>query len=106
MRAFKNLREFLQLLETEKQLLRISEEVSLEPDLAAAGRAITQLSETSPAIHFDRIKGYRNAQVVLNVHGSWTNLALMLGMERDVSLREQFFEFVRRYEQFPGKMER
>jgi 4-hydroxybenzoate decarboxylase len=105
MRAFKNLREFLQLLDAEKQLLRISEEVSLEPDLAAAGRAITQLSETSPAIHFDRIKGYNKAQVVLNVHGSWTNLALMLGMEKDASLREQFFEFVRRYEQFPGEME-
>ena len=106
MRAFKNLREFLQLLDAEKQLLRISDEVSLEPDLAAAGRAITQLSEQSPAIHFDRIKGYHNAQVVLNVHGSWTNLALMLGMEKDASLREQFFEFVRRYEQFPGEMER
>jgi 3-polyprenyl-4-hydroxybenzoate decarboxylase len=34
MRAFKDLREFLQLLEGEKQLLRISEKVSLEPDLA------------------------------------------------------------------------
>ena len=105
MRAFKNLREFLQLLDAEKQLLRITDEVSLEPDLAAAGRAITQLSETSPAIHFDRIKGYNNAQVVLNVHGSWTNQALMLGMEKDAPLREQFFEFVRRYEQFPGEME-
>ena len=106
MRAFKNLREFLQLLDTEKQLLRITDEVSLEPDLAAAGRAITQLSETSPAIHFSRIKGYTNAQVVLNVHGSWTNQAFMLGMEKDAPLREQFFEFVRRYEQFPGEIER
>ena len=105
MRAFKNLREFLQLLDAEKQLLRVTDEVNLEPDLAAAGRAITQLSETSPAIHFNRIKGYNNAQVVLNVHGSWTNHALMLGMEKDAPLREQFFEFVRRYEQFPGEME-
>jgi hypothetical protein len=78
MRAFKTLREFLQLLETEKQLLRISEEVRLEPDLAAAARAITQLGETSPAIHFDRIKGYQNGEVVMNVHGSWPNLALIL----------------------------
>jgi 4-hydroxybenzoate decarboxylase len=106
MRAFKNLREFLQLLDSEKQLLRITDEVNLEPDLAAAGRAITQLSETSPAIHFDHIKGYNKAQVVLNVHGSWTNQALMLGMEKDAPLREQFFEFVRRYEQFPGEIER
>jgi len=64
MRAFKNRREFLQLLDAEKQLLRISDEVSLEPDLGAAGRAITQLSETSPAILFNRIKGCTNGQVV------------------------------------------
>jgi vanillate/4-hydroxybenzoate decarboxylase subunit C len=106
MTAFKSLREFLELLETEKQLLRITEEVSLEPDLAAAARAINQVGgEASPAIHFDRIKGYQQAEVVLNVHGSWPNLALMLGMEKGCSLNQQFFEFVRRYEQFPGKME-
>jgi 4-hydroxybenzoate decarboxylase len=92
MRAFKDLREFLRLLETEKQLLRITEEVSLEPDLAAAARAINQIDgDTSPAIHFARLKGYQNAEVVMNVHGSWKNQALMLGMEKDASLREQFF---------------
>ena len=88
MRAFKDLREFLQLLEAEKQLLRITEAVSLEPDLAAAGRAINQAGgETSPAIHFINIKGYQKAQLVMNVHGPWPNLALMLGMEKDASLR-------------------
>ena len=64
MRAFKDLREFLQILEAEKQLLRITEEVSLEPDLAAAARAINQVAgETSPPINFERIEGYRNAYV-------------------------------------------
>ncbi len=28
-----------------------------------------------------------------------------LGIAKDASLGEQFFEFVRRYEQFPGEME-
>jgi vanillate/4-hydroxybenzoate decarboxylase subunit C len=56
-------------------------------------------------MHFDRIKGYQNAHVVMNAHGSWPNLALMLGMAKDASLSEQFFEFVRRYERFPGGME-
>jgi hypothetical protein len=40
----------------------------------------------------------------MNAHGSWPNLALMLGMEKDASLTQQFFEFVRRYRLFPGKM--
>jgi vanillate/4-hydroxybenzoate decarboxylase subunit C len=106
MRAFKDLREFLQLLESEKQLLRISEKVSLEPDLAAAGCALAQLGGAGPALQFDNINGYTNARVVMNVHGSWANHALVLGMDKDTSIREQFFEFVRRYQKYPGEVER
>jgi vanillate/4-hydroxybenzoate decarboxylase subunit C len=105
MRAFQDLREFLGILEQQKQLLRIEDAVSLEPDLGAAGCAITQLGETSPALVFNNIRGYRNAQVVLNVHGSWTNHALVLGMDKDTPVRDQFFEFVRRYQQYPGTLE-
>ncbi|HEY2620251.1 MAG TPA: non-oxidative hydroxyarylic acid decarboxylases subunit C [Acetobacteraceae bacterium] len=106
MRAYQDLREFLSVLEQQRQLLRITETVNLEPDLAAAACALTQIGETSPAIHFGNIAGYTNAQVVMNVHGSWPNHALALGMDRDAPLRDQFFEFVRRYRQYPGELER
>jgi UbiD family decarboxylase len=105
MAAFRDLREFLAVLEQEKQLLRIGEPVRLEPDLGAAARAVTQLGATSPALQFDQIDGYRNARVVMNVHGSWPNHALALGMAKDTSRSDQFFEFVRRYQQFPGALE-
>jgi len=83
MRAFKTLRDFLELLETDKQLLRITDAVSPEPDLAAAGRAINQAGgETGPALLFNNIKGFAKAEVVMNAHGFWPNLALMLGMDR------------------------
>ncbi len=36
MRAYQDLREFLTVLEQERQLLRITDEVQFEPDLAAA----------------------------------------------------------------------
>ena len=42
----------------------------------------------------------------MNVHGSWPNHALALGMDKDAPLRDQFFEFVRRYQQYPGELER
>ena len=106
MRAYADLREFLSVLEQERQLLRITEPVGLEPDLAAAACAVTRLGEANPAIHFNNIAGYANAQVVLNVHGSWPNHALALGMDKDAPLRDQFFEFVRRFEQYPGQLER
>src|SRR5262245_65162107 len=42
----------------------------------------------------------------MNVHGSWPNHALALGMDKDAPRRDQFFEFVRRFQQFPGEIER
>ena len=42
----------------------------------------------------------------MNVHGSWPNHALALGMDKEASLKEQFLEFVRRFKLFPGELER
>lgn len=106
MRAYQDLREFLSVLESEKQLLRITEQVSFEPDLAAAGAALAQIGEGVPAIQFNNIAGCDNAQVVMNTHGSWPNHALALGMNKDAPLREQFFEFVRRFNLYPGELDR
>jgi 4-hydroxybenzoate decarboxylase len=41
----------------------------------------------------------------MNAHGSWPNHELALGLEKDAPLRDQFFEFARRYQQYPGEME-
>jgi vanillate/4-hydroxybenzoate decarboxylase subunit C len=106
MRAYKDLREFLSVLEQERQLLRIAEPVRLEPDLGAAACALAHLGESSPAIRFDNIAGYTNAHVAMNVHGSWPNHALALGMDKEAPLRDQFFEFVHRFQQYPGELER
>jgi UbiD family decarboxylase len=106
MRAFRDLREFLQVLDAQQQLLKITDEVALEPDIAASARAVNQVAgETSPALYFNRIKGYQTAEVVMNAHGSWPNFALVLDMPKDATLNQQFFEFIHRYEQFPGKMQ-
>jgi vanillate/4-hydroxybenzoate decarboxylase subunit C len=45
MRANQDLHEFLSLPEQERQLLRITDPVKLEPDLAAAACALTKLGE-------------------------------------------------------------
>jgi 4-hydroxybenzoate decarboxylase len=49
MRAYQDFREFLAVLEQEKQLLRITAAVQLEPDLAAVACAATKLGNRSPA---------------------------------------------------------
>jgi len=106
MHAYQDLREFLTVLDQEHQLLTITDQVTLEPDIAAAACALAKMGESTPAIKFEKVAGYSDARVVMNVHGSWPNHALAIGMAKDTPLRDQFFEFVRRYHLYPGTLER
>lgn len=106
MKAYPDLRAFISVLEQQGQLLRITEEVKFEPDLAAAACALAQIGDQVPAVLFNNIAGSPGAQVLLNTHGSWPNHALALGMDKEAPLKEQFFEFVRRFQLYPGELER
>jgi len=105
METYADLRTFLSTLEKHKQLLQITDRVALEPDIGAAACALTKIGEASPAIRFTDIAGYANARLVMNVHGSWPNHALALGLEPDASPREQFERFVEGYQRYPGQLE-
>lgn len=106
MPAYSDLREFLAVLEKHDQLLRITEQVAPEPDIGAAACALTQLGQTSPAIAFTDIAGYAGARLVMNVHGSWPNHALALGLDPGASPGEQFRHFVQGYQRYPGELDR
>ena len=84
-KVYKDLREFLATLEEEGQLVRVKEQVNPEPDIGTAGRAAANL-KNGPAVFFENIRGYKTP-VVTNVHGSWANHALMLGMPKDTCKR-------------------
>lgn len=99
--AYDDLRSFLDALEKEGQLLRISEEVSPEPDLAAAANAAGRIGEGAPALWFDNVSGFTDARIAMNVHGSWRNHAKALGLPKETSTREQVEEFARRWDDFP-----
>ncbi|WP_424161314.1 phenolic acid decarboxylase BsdC [Bacillus amyloliquefaciens] len=104
--AYQDFREFLAALEKEGQLLTVNEEVKPEPDLGAAARAASNLGDKTPALLFNNIYGQHHAQVALNVIGSWPNHAMMLGMPKDTPVKEQFFEFAKRYDSFPVSVKR
>lgn len=104
--AYQDFREFLAALKKEGQLLTVNEEVKPEPDLGAAARAASNLGDKSPALLFNNIYGYHNARIAMNVIGSWPNHAMMLGMPKDTPVKEQFFEFAKRYDQFPMPVKR
>jgi len=106
--AYQDFRDFLNTLQQEGQLLNVDEQVNLEPDISAATRALNNLGDKSPALLFNNINGYEKnkTQIAMNVIGSWPNHALMMGMPKNTPLKEQFFEFARRYDQFPVPVQR
>ncbi|MGW2169498.1 non-oxidative hydroxyarylic acid decarboxylases subunit C [Streptomyces sp. NPDC001705] len=103
--AYDDLRSFLQTLDKEGQLLHITDEVMPEPDIAAAANAAPRLGDAAPALYFDNVHGFIDARVAMNVHGSWANHALALGMDKNSSTKDQVDEFIRRWANFPVKPE-
>lgn len=99
--GYRDLRGFLDLLESENQLIRIKDEVMPEPDLSAIGRSAPDM-DNGPAVLVENIKGY-HTPLVLNVHGSWQNHALMLGLPKSTSIKEQFFTLKEKWDQYPIK---
>lgn len=98
---YDDLRGFLHGLERAGQLLRITDQVMPEPDIAAAGNAACRLGEHAPALYFDNVAGFTSARIAMNVHGSWANHALALDLPKETGTRDQVDEFIRRWERFP-----
>lgn len=101
--GYKDLREFLQALEQAGQLIHAHEEVWPEPDIRAIGRAALDMPD-GPAVIVENIKGYKGKRIALNVHGSWANHALMMGMDKTASVKEQFHELSCRWRNYPGEL--
>ena len=101
---FKDLRQFLDKLEQEGQLVHYTDEVMPEPGIRAISRAAADIGPTGPAVMIENIKGHKGKKIAVNVHGSWANHALMMGMPKITSLKEQFFELERRWDSYPGQV--
>lgn len=93
----KGLREFLELLDENNQLVTWPHEVTPEPDIrnisVAAGRDVMN----APAVMIEKIKGYPGKRIVVGVHGSFTNLALLLGCPKGTTAKTLFFEVANRW---------
>ena len=73
------------------------DEVLPEPDIRNISVAAGRDAMHGPAVLLTNIKGYPGKQVVVGVHGSFTNLALLLGRPKGTSVKELFYEMVNRW---------
>ena len=93
----KGLRDFLTLLDENGQLAVWEEEVLPEPDIRNISVAAGRDAMPGPAVLLNNSKGYPGKQVEVGVHGSFTNLALLLGRSKGTSVKELFYEVVDRW---------
>ena len=93
----KGLRDFLDLLDENGQLSVWEEEVLPEPDIRNIAVAAGRDAMHGPAVLLTNIMGYPGKQVVVGVHGSFTNLALLLGRPKGTPVKELFYEMVNRW---------
>ncbi|NLY71816.1 MAG: UbiD family decarboxylase [Clostridiales bacterium] len=98
--SYQDLRSFLKKLEEENLLIRYEDEISLEPDVRAVLSAAMHM-EDPPAVVMDNIKGFpKGTTIVGNVHASWKSNAIMLGMDKNATIREQFFEMADKWDHY------
>ena len=82
--AYKNLRDFLELLESRGELKRITQEI--DPYLEITEISDRTLRAGGPALLFENPKGY-NIPVLCNLFGTAKRVALGMGREDVSALR-------------------
>jgi len=102
----RSLRDFLELLKTQEQCITWPETVMPEPDIRNIAVAAGRDMMGGPAIIFDKIRGYPGKRLVLGVHGSFANIAAVLGQPKNTSIKNLFYNLVSRWSGQSGALPR
>ena len=92
-----DLRDYLDLLAEHGQCITWPEAVMPEPDIRKIVVAAGRDAMMGPAILFDKIRGYPGKRLVVGVHGSFSNIALLLGHQKGAGIKELFYEIIGRW---------
>ena len=96
---YRDLREWIDYLEKTGELVRIKDEINLEPDVGAIGKAACDLR--GPGILTEKIAGYDDARLSIFLHGTKQRAATALGLPKGTGTREQKETWLKAYEKYP-----
>lgn len=102
---YKDLREFIKALEAEGELLRIKEEVKLEPDIGAIGSAIAELNDrgaNAPGVMCENIAGC-DYPLAIGLQSSYRRTAIAYGLPKSAGFKELKKAWMKGYEKYPVK---
>ena len=79
--AFKDHREFFQVIEKEGELVRIKQEVDWDVEVGAIGRRVYEME--GPCLLFENIKDYPEGFRICNgTTGNWPRVAMAMGLPK------------------------
>jgi UbiD family decarboxylase len=81
----RDLREWLDQLENEGELIRIKEQLNLEPDIGALGKALCELQ--GPGVLVENVARYKTG-LCIGLGASFSKTAMALGLPKDASFHE------------------
>jgi len=91
MKAPASLQEFLEILEKEKELYRVKEEVSAELEITEITDRVVKAG--GPALLFEKVRGHK-IPVATNLFGSFKSLSLAFGVKNLEELTERILNFI------------
>ncbi|MBW2066445.1 MAG: UbiD family decarboxylase [Deltaproteobacteria bacterium] len=90
--AFRDHRDFFELLEKEGELARITREVDWDLEVGAIGRRVYEME--GPCLLFEKIKDYPEGFRISNgTSGTWSRVALAMGLPKDTPVRTIYKEY-------------
>ncbi len=81
----RDMREWISQLEKEGELLRVKDELKLEPDIGAIGKAICDLQ--GPGLLAENVYGY-NTRLCMGLHAAFRRTAMAMGLPKEASFKE------------------
>ncbi len=80
--VFKDLREFIKLLEKENELIKVKHKVSPILEITEIADRMMKMPDGGKALLFENVEGYENIPVLINAFGSEKRMKLALGVEK------------------------
>ncbi len=99
--AYRDLRDWIDFLDRSGDLVRIKEEINLEPDVGAIASACSAIR--GPGILVEKIAGYRDARLSIYLPGSVQRAGMAMGLPKDAKPREQKAAWLAAYDRYPVK---
>lgn len=99
--AYRDLQDFIAVLEKEGELKRITTEVSNELEITEITDRISK--EYGPALLFENVKGY-DMPVLINAYGTKKRMAMSLGVESLDAIADEIIDFLQIADSNPQSM--